>query len=186
MATFDAIAFLGDTIRVLLQNGLVGLVDPANVLQSTPSEFKDFAPTKPSVTLFLYHVAVCGDLRNSRSHSIGGLPVPTLPLELRYIVTPWTQIPRDGYRIVGAIAQIFYQHSVLSFSELQGDVWAPDDTVELILESVPVEEHYDIWEPTEIPYRLSLTYLARLVGIDPKQSDAPPPVAVATFPEVEP
>ena len=78
---------------------------------------------------------------------------------------------------------MLYDHAALGFGELQGDdVWAPDDTVELILESLPVGEHFDIWEPTDIPYRLSLTYLARLVGIDSAITTATTPVAVATFP----
>ena len=186
MASVDAIAFLGDTIVAILQKELAGLVEPASVLQSTPTEFKNFAPVKPTVTLFLYHVAICGEMRNARSRSIGGIQVPSLPLELRYLVTPWTQVPHDSYRIIGAIAQVFYRHSVLNFGELLGSGWAPDDTVEIILESVPVEEHYNIWEPTDIPYRLSLTYLARLVGIDADQPEAPPPVAAATFPELVP
>jgi hypothetical protein len=183
MATFDAIAFLGDTLRVILQNGLNGLVSPGNVVLSTPSDFKTFAPTQPAVTIFLYHVGICGELRNgSPRASAGTARRPPLPLELRFLVTPWTQAARDGYRIIGAVAQVLYEHAVLSFAELQGDVWSPEDTVELILESVPVEEHYDIWEPTDVPYRLSLTYLARLVGIDSSAGAPAAPVAVASFP----
>jgi hypothetical protein len=189
LANFDAIAFLGDTLRALLRtelNGL-GLVTPADVLLSTPSEFKNFAPTRPSVTIFLYHVGVCGEMRNALRRSSSGIAQrPSLPLELRYLVTPWTQATRDAYRIIGAIAQVLHDHAVLGFGELQGDVWAPEDTVELILESVPVEEHYDIWEPTDIPYRLSLAYLARLVGIDPAVAAGGPPVAVASFPGAAP
>jgi hypothetical protein len=188
MASVDAIAFLGDTIVAILQKELDELVKPnvVSVLQYTPTEFKNFAPVTPTVTLFLYHVAICGEMRNARSRSIGGIQVPSLPLELRYLVTPWTRAPGGSYLIIGAIAQVFYRHSVLNFGELLGSGWAPDDTVEIILESVPVEEHYDIWKLTDIPYRLSLTYLVRLVGIDADQPEAPPPVAAATFPELLP
>lgn len=188
MATADAIAFLGDTLVSLLQNGLQSLVSPGNVLLSTPSEFKNFAPLQPAVTIFLYHVGINGEMRNAspRSLSSGTTQRPPLPLELRFLVTPWTPRARDAYLIVGAISQLLYDHAVLGYGQLQGDVWAPDDTVELILESLPVEEHYDIWDPTDIPYRLSLTYLARLVGIDSAVSTDASPVAVATFPKVTP
>lgn len=189
MATADAIAYVGDTLVSLLQNGLGGLVLPANVLLSTPSEFKDFAPRQPAVTIFLYHVSICGEMRNAPRNSLssGATQRPPLPLELRFLITPWTQVTRDAYRIIGVISQLLYDHAVLGFGELLGDdIWAPDDTVELLLESVPVEEHYDIWDPTDIPYRLSLTYLARLVGIDSAVSTDASPVAVATFPKVTP
>ena len=184
MATTDAIACLGDTLVALLQNGLDGLVLPANVQLATPSDFQDFAPRQPAVTIFLYHVGVNGEMRNAPRRLLidGGLRRPPLPLELRFLITPWTQVTRDAYRIIGAIAQVMNDHAVLRFGELLGDdVWATDDTVELILESVPVESHYDIWEPTDVPYRLSLTYLARLVAIDSAIAAGGPPVAVARF-----
>lgn len=185
MASTDAIANLGDTLVALLQDGLAGLVLPANITLSTPDEFKNFAPHQPAVTVFLYHVGIAGELRNAprRSLPTGGTKRPPLPLEVRFLITPWTQLARDAYRIIGAIALHLYEHTMLGFSQLLGGIWAPDDTVELILESLPVEEHYDIWEPTDIPYRLSLTYLARLIGIDSTLTNNAPPVTVANFPQ---
>ena len=186
MASTDAIAFLGDTLVALLQDGLAGLVLPANVTLSTPDEFKNFAPRQPAVTVFLYHVGIAGELRNAPRRSLpsGATQRPALPLEVRFLITPWTQLTRDAYRIIGAIALHLYDHAVLGFGELVGSIWAPDDTVELILESLPVEEHYDIWDPTDIPYRLSLTYLARIIGIDSMLTNNAPPVVLATFPQV--
>lgn len=190
MATSDAIAFFGDTLVSLLQEGLQGLVVPANVILSTPTDFKDFAPRQPAVTVFLYHVHICPELRNGPRPLLadGSRRRPPLPLELRFLITPWTQDTRDAYRIVGAISRLLHDHAVLGFSELQGgtDVWALDDTVELLLEPIPVEEHYDIWDPTDIPYRLSLTYLARLIGIDSVAASEAAPVVSATFPGAGP
>jgi hypothetical protein len=189
LATTDAIAFLGDTIVALLRDGLSGLVAPADVLLSTPDEFKNFNPHQPSVTIFLYHVSVNGEMRNSPRRSLpnGAFSGPPLPLELRFLVTPWTKATRDAYRIIGVIAQLFYDHAVLGFGDLLGNnVWAPDDTVEIVMESLRVEEHFDIWDPTDIPYKLSLSYLARIIGIDSALSTATAPVAVATFSKVIP
>lgn len=181
MATTDAIAFLGDTIVALLQTGLSGLVAPGDVILSTPDHFKTFQPIAPSVTVFLYHVRINAEMRNGPPR-IPTKP-PALPLELRFLVTPWTQRPRDAYRIVGAIARTFYDRAILGFSDLLGtNVWAPDDTVELMLEALPVEEYFDIWDPSDIPYKLSLSYLARVVGIDSARVTGGGPVAVATFP----
>jgi Pvc16 N-terminal domain len=184
LATNDAIAFLGDTILSLVQSKLNPLVLPANVILSTPEEFKSFAPNEASVTIFLYQVGINGEMRNTprRSLANGAKQRPPLPLEVRFLLTPWTKKTRDAYRIIGAIAQLFYDQAVLGFSELLGEVWAPDDTVEIVMESLPVEEHYDIWEPTDIPYRLSLAYLARVIGIESAISTVDSPVAVATFP----
>jgi hypothetical protein len=173
----------------LLQTGLAGLVTPNNVLLSTPADFKDFAPRQPAVTIFLYHVGINGEMRNAASRSLvgGAIRMPPLPLDLRFLITPWTQLARDAYRITGAIALLLNDHAVLRYGELVGGgIWDPDDTVELILESLPVQDHYDIWDPADIPYRLSLAYLARLVAIDSALTTAAAPVAVAAFPSLAP
>lgn len=185
MASTDAIACLSDTLVALLQGGLAGLVLPANVTLSTPVEFKDFSPRQPAVTVFLYQVGIAGELRNAarRSTATGTRQRPPLPLEVRFLVTPWTQVPRDAYRIIGAISLLFHDHAALGFSELLGNAWAPDDTVELVLESLPADEHYDIWDPTDVPYRLSLAYLARIVGVDSTLEGSAAPVLVANVPQ---
>lgn len=185
MASTDAIAFLGDTVVALLQDGLSGLVAPADVLLSTPDQFRDFQPLAPSVTIFLYHVRVNAEMRNGPPRVLlnGATQRPPLPLELRFLVTPWTQETRDAYRIIGAIVQLFYDRAKLGFSDLLGaNVWASDDTVELVMESLPVEEHFNIWEPADIPYKLSLSYLARMIGIDSAIVKSAAPVAVANVP----
>jgi hypothetical protein len=190
LATTDAIAFLGDTLVSMLADGLSGLVPAANVFLSTPDDVKNSPPGSPSVTVFLYHVAICGEMRNAarRSLSNGAPSRPALPLELRFMITPWTKLPREAYQIIGLISQMFNDHAVLGFGDLAGgaDDWSSDDTVEVIMESLPVEEHYDIWETTGLPYRLSLTYLARVVGIDSAASNEAAPVSQANFAKVKP
>jgi hypothetical protein len=108
-----------------------------------------------------------------------------LPLDLHFLLTPWTKDARDAYRIIGAMSVLFYDHAVLSFGDLLGgDVWAPDDTVEIMMEMLPVQDLFDIWDPTEIPFKLSLTYLARIIGLNSSEAIGTSPVAVATFPRV--
>jgi hypothetical protein len=146
---------------------------------ATPDDFKTFAPAKPSVTIFLYHVSINGERRNFPTAG-GGLP--DLPLDLRFLITPWTKTTRDAYLIIGRIAQLLYDRALLTFSDLQcSGVWSSNDTVEIMMESIPVEQHYDIWEPTEIPYKLSLAYLARVIGIEAEPATDGPPVINAGF-----
>ncbi len=76
---------------------------------------------------------------------------------------------------------MFYDRAHLGSGDLLGaGVWEVDDTVELVMESLPVEEHFNIWEPADIPYRLSLSYLARMIGIDSTIVRSGAPVAVAS------
>ncbi len=169
MATADAIAAFGDTLVKLLQNGLSGLVGSTNIFLSTPSEFKNFAPNEPSVTVFLYNVGVIAEFRNvPRRTTAGTTQQPSLPLKLHFLITPWAPVARDSYAIAGAILALLFEHPVISGGELLGrpGTWAPDDRVEIIFENLPVEDHCDIWDSADVPYRLSLTYAVRGISID--------------------
>ncbi len=127
MATSDAIAYLGDTLVEVLTNGLSGM----NVLLATPDDFKNSPPSPPAVTVFLYHVTVCGEMRNMRPASAvgGAIGRPPFPIEMRFLITPWTRNAREAYGIVGLIALVMNDHAVLTATDLLGSgVWAPDDT----------------------------------------------------------
>lgn len=185
MATADVVRDMGETLVSLLRAGIPGsIVDPAAIIVATPDEFADLqTPPRPTVTLFLYMVAVNPEMRNAprRLPADGRRTRPLLPLELRYLITPWARETRDEYRIAGRVLQVFYDHAELGPAELQGDSWGPDDSVQLVLESLPVDDHYRIWDTTDLPYRLSLTYMARVVGIEPAVVETPPPVVEARF-----
>jgi hypothetical protein len=183
LASADAIAFLGDTLISLLQSGLAGLVPTKNISLSTPADFKSAAPVPPAVTIFLYHAGINGEMRNAGPPLLGSGATrpPSVPIDVRFLITPWTITAREAYHIIGVIAVALADNALLGFGDLQGgsDVWAVDDTVALILESLPVEEHYDIWAPADIPYRLSLSYLARVMGLDSMKTRVAPPVIKA-------
>jgi hypothetical protein len=172
----------------ILHDGLSGFSPSVSVFLTTPDEIKN-SPPDSAVTIILYQVGICGELRNGprRMGLNGAVGRPALPLDLHFMITPWTTDTGDSYRLIGAIARLLYDHAILTFGQLVGDgVWGTDDSVEIMMESLPVEQHYDIWEPTELPYRLSLTYLARVIGIDSEISTSAVPVAVSNFSKVTP
>jgi hypothetical protein len=185
MATTDVVRDVGDTLVYLLRAGIpAAIVDPANIFVATLDQFdKLHTPAKPTISIFLYSIAVNAETRNGprRTRPDGSTTRPLLPLQLGYLITPWAKEARDEYRIVGRILQVFYDHAELGPADLQGSSWSPEDSVQLILESLPPEEHYRIWDTTDLPYRLSLTYLARVIGIEPGESVAAVPVLQAIF-----
>ena len=183
MATADVLRDMGDTLVYLLRAGIPGgFVDPSDIFLATPDEFKELNPG-PSITIFLYRVAVNPEMRNGplRIRPDGKRARPLLPLELSYLVTPWANDTRDEVRIVGRVLQVLYDHAELGPADLQGPSWTADDSVQLALETLPLEQHLRIWETSDLPYRLSLTYLARVVGIEPAEAAEVPPVAEAIF-----
>ena len=167
MATADAVRDMGDTLVFLLRAGIPSL-DPATITVATPDEFEGIRePGKPNITGFMYRIAVNPQMRNNprRMRPDGTIQSTPLPLELSFLITAWAKDTRDELKLIGRILQVLYDRRELGAADLVGTSWEPDDTVQLILESLPLEDHYRIWDANNVAYRLSLTYLARVVGL---------------------
>ncbi len=170
-----------------LQLGGIPGVAATDIIVATPDEFEPLAaraaPFPPTITVFLYRITIAAEVRNAPKRTLpnGAVTRPLLPLELHYLVTPWATDTAAEHRIVGHVLQVLYDRAELGPSDLQGASWMPGDSVQLTLAALPVEEHFQIWETTDAPYRLSLPYVARVIGIEPAQQRAVAPVLEAVF-----
>jgi Pvc16 N-terminal domain len=168
MATADVIKDMGETLLFVLRAGIPS-VDPTLITVATPDEFEALRePAKPNITVFLYRIAVNPTMRNDprRLRPDGSIVRQPLPLELSFLITAWAKDTRDELLIIGRILQVLYEHSELGAADLIGASWDKNDTVQVVLESLPLEDHYRIWDANDVPYRLSLTYLARPPVVD--------------------
>jgi hypothetical protein len=184
MATPGVVRDMGETIMALLQAALSGIVAPTNVRIATPDSFHELEPTpQPTCTIFLYRVAVNSVMRNGPRLVLGGGATsrPLLPIDLCYLITPWAKDPRDEHLMLGTILQGLYDRAELGPADLTGTSWAPDDSVQLVLETLTLEEHFCIWDTVDMPYRLSLTYMARIIGISPAEQMVAAPVVHPMF-----
>lgn len=184
MAGPSVVRDMGETLVAVLQATLSGIVAPANVRVATPDSFHDLEPTpQPTCTIFLYRVAVNSVMRNGPRVALGGGATsrPLLPVDLSYLITPWAKDPRDEHLMLGTILQGLYDRAELGPADLTGTSWAPDDSVQLVLETLTLEEHFCIWDTVNMPYRLSLTYMARILGIAPVNQIVAAPVVRTIF-----
>lgn len=169
------------------------------VTLATPESFGVLkAAGQPTITLFLYRCVENPELRNAPRRRLpdGRLVRQPLVLELCFLVTPWgvrstnsggtdATAPQEEHRRLGLIMQCFYDHAEVGRAELFDDVttpvWQPTGTMQIVMESLPVEDHYRIWDAGEQSYRLSVTYRVRVLGLDPSQFQSNVPVVNATF-----
>ena len=165
MATNDVLLNVGETLVTIIRSGVASVVPAPDVLVTTTDQIIKSRPVEPGVTVFLYNISSNTELRNAPPSV--GFNRPRLALDLRYLITPWSSDPGTAHQICGLILQTFYDHANLVRGDLTGNSWSADDTLQILLESLPVSEHHYIWEPAEIPYRLSLAYLVRVIGLDP-------------------
>ncbi len=183
MATAGVVSDMSQTLVELLKMGVPSVA--AHVELLTADDFKTYS-TKPSVTVFLYHVAINGEMRNKprRVLADGTISPPGIPIELRYLLTPWAATVVEAHGILGEIIQVLARFAAMTRKDLYpstGGSWHDDDTVQLLPESLPVDEYHDVWEPSDIPYKLSISYMARVFSLDSLLTTAFTPVVSATF-----
>lgn len=131
-----------------------------------------------TLTLYLYRVTMNEHLRGTRraidaTHS--DLP---LSVDLHYLLTVWAEsAPAEQVVLAWAMRQL-QQHPLLDQSSLSPEAeWSPGEYIQVIPAELSNEDIMRIWDALEPSYRLSLSYIARVVRIDGDAQRAMPVVA---------
>jgi hypothetical protein len=170
MANYNAIHSVGNSLRLFLQNTY-----PADLKQDHDIGFEllssarlaeDAAPTK-LLTLYLYRVTVNEHLRNTVRATHPSDARPPLALDLHYLLTVWGDDAMAEHRVLAWAMRQLYLHPVLDVSSLSPEAgWDKGDMVQLIPAELSTEDLMRIWDALEPGYRLSVSYIARMVPID--------------------
>ena len=81
--------------------------------------------------------------------------------------------------MIGRVLQAFFDHPVLSGSQLVGSLANTNEALKLTLSPIALEDRAQVWEAIKLPYRLSINYEVRVVHIDPELADDVPGVVEA-------
>jgi hypothetical protein len=202
VASWEVIEHASFTLKRLLEQHVLAVLGSPSVTVelATTQAFADLATTQqPTITIFLYRCLENPELRNSPQRRLpdGKLARQPLALELCYLVTPWgvrggggtsandATATREEHRLTGLIMQCFYDHAEVAraelFEEPTRSVWRPTDTLQITMESLDVEDLYRIWDIGELPYRLSVAYRVRVLGLEPSRVLSTVPVVDASF-----
>jgi hypothetical protein len=198
MADWRVVENTGRTIVRLIDRQLVALGVPnVTVGLTTAAAFSALATTaSPFVSVFLFQIGINGELRNRprQRRPDGSYGRQALPLELSYLVTPWgVRVPndvasdsvaaREEARLLGAVMQALYDHAEVGRGDLfeppLSPVWLPQDGLQIMMETLPVDQHYRIWDAAELGYHLSVVYRVRVASLDPDPEPLAPPVVEA-------
>ncbi len=192
MASFQAIETISDVLVRLLQASY----DPADFddqrLEFAVYQGEDFrsqgsADVMTGLSLFLYRVVVNGSNRTPRGRrlSSGETQRTKLPLDLHYLVTVWAQSATMQHRIAGWVMRTLETTPVFPSGVLHGvepDVFASDETLEIIVNDLTNEDLFRIWDILDASYHLSIPYLVRNVRIESQETvSSGPPVERRIF-----
>lgn len=186
LANLRAIHSVGSSLVAYLRNAYARDENPLRNEQQcefhlvSSSEINaQAADFSPAVTLYLYRVTMNPHLRNCLRVNELQQTFEPLSLDLHYMLTVWGATALTEHSLLGWVVRELYMHQTLGASDLNPDAsWRRDDCVQVIPSELTNEDLMRIWDALEPPYRLSVSYIARVVQIDPDlQPDALPVVA---------
>jgi len=121
-----------------------------------------------TITLWLYRISVNEQLRNvSRTGQSNRVP---LHVDLHYLLTSWAQTADIEHRLMGWALRTLHDASILDASFLSPDgMWRPDEVVHLTPEELTNEDMLRLWDSLQPNYRLSYSYVARVVSMEPTE-----------------
>jgi hypothetical protein len=125
----------------------------------------------PSLTLYLYRISVNEHARNVRRPV--GATNQTVPMavDLHFLLTAWADSAEEEHTTLAWAMRELYMHPVLDASSLnQEAAWDPADVIQIAPSELNLEDMTRVWDALEPSYRLSVSYCARVVRIDPDRS----------------
>lgn len=174
MATYHAIAATGQAIVGLLKDASVNteFADSRFELYQA-GDFQSDSPLADGISVYLYRVAVSTSRRNlPPSIGVDGRRYRSpLPLDLYYLLTPWGKTAAKQQRLLGwAIRQLqdapVLPAGLLNHYGPEADTFRTTETVELICETVSLQDMVNILDPVKSIEQLSMVYVARMVIIE--------------------
>jgi hypothetical protein len=183
MSDYSIIAELGDSLVSLLFSELnadpqmSALIDSEDRISlESPADLENNNSVR--VSIYLYRIVENPYLKNRfplKGHG-GSQRKPPLTLDLYYLITPLVGTPREQQIVLGKTMQVLYDRAILEGPDLEGSLGHSGEEIRLVLNSVSLEELTRVWQALEIPYRLSVCYIARVAIVDSEQERFVSPV----------
>ncbi len=131
------------------------------------------AHSDPMLSLYLYRITQDEHLRTLGNGDPLRYRVP-LSVNLHYLMTVWSKSAQTEQLLMAWAMREIYMHPVLDSSALGSEAaWAPDDIIHIIPAELSNEDIMRTWDSLGVGYRLSVSYIARVVRIDPEDRAVP-------------
>lgn len=186
MPDFRVIAQVSKTLEDLLGAALapIGALAELHDLQGGP-----ISTTPARLTIFLFEAGEDPSARNRpRARSLDPanplditIAKPPMALLLRYLLTPWGGDRATDHQILGMAMRTLYDNAIVAGVQLVPPLAAEDQAIKFTLAPLSIEERARVWYAVQRPYRLSVSYEARVVNLDSTAADRVRPVSSRTL-----
>jgi len=183
MSDYTVIAELGDSLVSLLFTELnadpqiSGLIDSEDRISlESPADLENNNSVR--LSMYLYRILEDPYMKNRFPvNGTGGkLRKPPLTLDLYYLLTPLLGTPREQQIVLGKTMQVLYDRAILEGPDLSGSLGTSGEDIRVVLNPVSLEELTRVWQALEIPYRLSVCYIARVIIVNSEEQQFGQPI----------
>ena len=177
MANVFAIHSVGNSIVTYLRNSypqaLAGLDMPACAFELVSSgELAGEPGDGTRITLYLYRITVNEHSRQVHAASAATARPTPLGLDLHFLMSAWA----------GNALRQLHMFPILDASSLSPEAgWGTNEVIQIIPAELSTEDVMRIWDALDPPYRLSVSYIGRLVRLDPDAQQHARPVVTTRF-----
>jgi hypothetical protein len=187
MANVFAIHSVGNSIVTYLRNSypqaLAGLDMPDCAFELVSSgELAGEPGDATRITLYLYRITVNEHSRQVHAASAATARPTPLGLDLHFLLTAWAANARDEHTIAAWAIRQLHMFPILDASSLSPEAgWGANEVIQVIPAELSTEDVMRIWDALDPAYRLSVSYIARLVRLDPDTQRVARPVVTTRF-----
>ncbi len=187
MANVFAIHSVGNSIVTYLRNAypqvLNGVDLPACGFELVSSgELAGDAGDSTRITLYLYRITVNEHSRQAQTQSAAAARPTALGLDLHFLMSAWAGNARDEHTTLAWAMRQLHMFPILDASSLSPEAgWGANEVIQIIPAELPTEDVMRIWDALDPAYRLSVSYIARLVRLDPDVQQSARPVVATRF-----
>lgn len=184
VAGYQAIAAIGDTIIKVIHDAKDVSGDPFIVGASVELFRRPLPQARPLLALHLYRIAHAARARQPDRTVGQGVARPVHTVDLHYLITAWANHPKEAHVLLGwalqALALTPQLPAALLGREFAG-VFFDDETVELVPDTVSLQDLTNIWEVSKPEIPPSAAYVARGITLHATQPVGAGPVQARIF-----
>jgi hypothetical protein len=131
------------------------------------------SPMDKGICLYLHRITPSSNIHNlpTRLTPDGKRFRPSLPIDLHYLLIAWAPEPVQQQLLLGWAMRELENTPNLNASLLnqhgpEQDAFDPSESVDLVIDNIPMQDMATIWEVARHDMQLSVPYVARTVRID--------------------
>lgn len=184
MATHQALAAIGAAIKGLLAERYPRAEFDALTVDLVQYRDIEKGLAGEGFGILLWRIAINTQrrARGARTDVMGNRFRPSLPVDLSFLVIPYSASAEKHLRMLGWVMRALEDAGTLTATQLnhylaESDVFAPDENVEVVCDPLSVGDHLSMWDRMRKHPPIGANYLVRMALIDSTQT-------VETYPAV--